>query len=96
LKREEAIFVLKELLDACNGLDGHYLELSNPCASIEAVGGYQIVIHATLDKKTKEQIQKILAKHGLSCQEGTLWKTKRSKTEADTFIIYKDNVKNPK
>ena len=88
LKREEAILVIKELFDNCTGLDGHYFELSPPCGSAFDKG-YQIVIHATLDKKTKEQIQKLLVKHDLAYQEGTMWKTKRSKTEPDTFIIYR-------
>ena len=88
MKREIAILVLKELLDNCMGLDGHYFELSPPCGSAASVGGYQIVIHARLDQKTKTKIQTILVKHGLAFQEGTMWKTKRSKTEPDTFIIY--------
>ena len=96
MKREEAISVLKELLDNCVGLDGHYLELSNPYASTESVEVYQIVIHAPLDKKTKDQIQQILVKHELAYQEGNLWKTKRSKTEPNTFIIYNAKAKNRK
>lgn len=96
LKREEAILVLKEFFDNCTGLDGHYFELSPPCGSTPSDKGYQIVIHATLDKKTKEQIQKILVKNDLAYQEGTMWKTKRSKTEPDTFIIYKIKPKNCK
>ena len=96
MKREEAISVLRELLDNCIGLDGHYLELSNPYASTESIEGYQIVIHTTLDKKTKDQIQQILVKHELAFQEGNLWKTKRAKTEPDTFIIYKANAKKHK
>jgi hypothetical protein len=42
LKREEAIAVLKELLDNCQGLDGHYLELAPPSAP-STTGGYQII-----------------------------------------------------
>jgi hypothetical protein len=56
LKRKEAILFLKELLDYCEGLDGHTLELalSN---SIEAkFGGYQIIIKGTLDEETKKRI----------------------------------------
>jgi hypothetical protein len=93
LKRKEAILVLKELLDNCVGLDGHYFELSPPC-SLTASEGYRIVIHAALKKTTKKKIEKILLKHDLAFQEGNLWKTKRSKMEPDTFIIYKLKPKN--
>jgi hypothetical protein len=90
LKREEAISVLKELLDNCNGLDGHYLELSPPNAPAFMIGGYQIIIGKALDEKTKNCIQGILKKYQLTYQIGSIWKTKRSKDrEPDTFIIYR-------
>lgn len=90
MKREEAISVLKELLDNCKGLDGHYLELSSSNAS-PTMGGYQITIKTALDEETKKCIQEILMKHQLTYQAGSMWKTKRSinKTDPDTFIIYK-------
>jgi hypothetical protein len=95
LKRKEALSVLKEVLENCKSLDGHYFELSAPCASTQTVGGYQIVIHATLDEKTKNVIQAILTKYQLGYQEGSLWKTRQSKnkTAPDTFIIYKPKLK---
>lgn len=96
MKREKAILVLKELLDNCTGLDGHYFELSPPYGSAPSLEGYRIVIHASVDKKTKEKIQTILVKHELAYQEGSMWKTKRAKTEPDTFIIYKIKPKNHK
>lgn len=88
LEREEAIIVLKELLDNSPGLDGHGLELTAPN---EPICGYQIIIKGILDEKTKQFIQEILSKHQLTSQTGNLWKTKRSlnKTEPDTLIIYK-------
>jgi hypothetical protein len=88
LDREEAIAVLKELLDNSPGLDGHGLELTAPT---EPTFGYQIIIKGTLDDETKQHIQEILSKHQLTSQTGNLWKTKRSlnKTEPDTLIIYK-------
>jgi hypothetical protein len=91
LKREEAISVLKELLDNCRGLDGHYLELSSPNVSSSTMGGYQITIKTALDEETKKCIQEILIKHQLTYQAGSMWRTKRSinKTDPDTFIIYK-------
>ncbi|MCL4430019.1 MAG: hypothetical protein M1167_04625 [Chloroflexi bacterium] len=90
LKREEAISVLKELLDSCRGLDGHILQLGPPAAS-STVGGYQIIIKLALDQETQNCILDILGKHKLAYQAGSFWKTKRSinKTEPDTFIIYK-------
>jgi hypothetical protein len=96
LKREEAISFLKELLDNCKGLDGHYFELSPPYTPALKVGGYQIIISNALDEETKDCIQAILLKHQLTYQTGSIWKTKRSKnkTEPDTFIIYKPNRKN--
>ena len=91
MKREEAISVLKELLDNCNGLDGHYLELSSSNVSSSMMEGYQITIKTALDEETKKCIQEILMKHQLTYQVGSMWKTKRSinKTDPDTFIIYK-------
>jgi hypothetical protein len=91
LRREEAISVLKELLDNCTGLDGHYFELAPPNAPTSTKEGYQIIIKAAFDQETKKYIQDILMKHQLTCQIGSMWKTKRStnKTEPDTFIIYK-------
>ena len=91
MKREEAISVLKELLDNCKGLDGHYLELSSSNVSSSMMGGYQITIKTALDEETKKCIQEILMKHQLTYQAGSMWKTKRSinKTDPDTFIIYK-------
>jgi hypothetical protein len=91
LKREEAISVLKELLDNCSGLDGHYFELSSSNVSSLTMGGYQITIKTALDEETKKCIQEILMKHQLTYQAGSMWKTKRSinKTDPDTFIIYK-------
>jgi hypothetical protein len=88
VKREEAVSVLKELLDNCRSLDGHSLELASPNAP---TSGYQIIIKGALDEETKNQIQDISKKHQLSIQVGSLWKTKRSlnKTEPDTYIIYR-------
>lgn len=94
MKREEAISVLKELLDNCSGLDGHYLELAPPVTP-SSTGGYQIIITKALDEKTKNSMQAILTKHQLAHQSGTMWKTKHTmnKTEPDTFIIYRATQK---
>jgi hypothetical protein len=91
LKRQEAICVLKELIDTCKGLDGHPLELALPNAPTSTEGGYQIIIKGALDEETRKQIQDILKKHQLAFQAGSMWRTKHSlnKTEPDTFIIYK-------
>ena len=88
LKRDEAISVLKELLDNCIGLDGHGLEL---IASNALTSGYQIIVKGVLDEETKQRIDVILTKHQLTSQMGNLWKTKHSlnKVEPDTLIIFK-------
>jgi hypothetical protein len=88
LKRDEAISVLKELLDNCAGLDGRGLEL---IASSALTSGYQIIVKGVLDEETKQRINVILTKHQLNSQMGNLWKTKHSlnKTEPDTLIIFK-------
>jgi hypothetical protein len=88
LKRDEAISVLKELLDNCTGLDGHGLEL---IASNALTSGYQIIIKGVLDEETKQHVSLILTKHQLTSQMGNLWKTKNSlnKTEPDTLILFK-------
>ena len=88
LKREEAISVLKELLDNCTGLDGHGLELT---ASNAPTSGYQIIIKGILNEETKKHIQDTVSKHQLTYQTGSIWKTKHSpnKTEPDTLIIYR-------
>lgn len=94
LKREEAILVLKELLDSCNGLDGHYLELASPNAPMSMMGGYQIIIGKALDEKPKNCIQGVLMKYQLTYQIGSMWRTKRSMNkEPDTFIIYRPKNK---
>jgi hypothetical protein len=91
LKRDEAIEVLKELLEKCVGLDDHFLELVPPGASSSTMAGYQIIIRNVLDEETINCIQGILIKHQLSCQSGSLWKTRRlaNKAEPDTFIIFR-------
>jgi cytochrome c-type biogenesis protein CcmE len=88
LKREQAISVLKELLDNSVSLDGHGLELAAPNGS---TSGYQIVIRGKLDEQTKQHIQETLTKHQLAYQAGNIWRTKHSpnKIVPDTFIIYK-------
>jgi len=91
LKREEAIVVLKELLDYCQGLDAHSLELAPTNLSEAKLGGYQIIIRGILDEEDKKRIQDILARHQLSWQIGNIWRTKRSvnKADPDTFIVYR-------
>jgi hypothetical protein len=88
VKREEAIMVLKELLESCVGLDGRGLELSPPNAP---TSGYQIIIKGVLDGETNKHVQNIAAKHQLAIQTGNIWKTKHSPDKAvpDTLIIYK-------
>ncbi len=90
MKRNEAITVLKELLECCEGLDGHILQLEPPVTSPED-GGYQIIIKLALDEKTQNCILEILANHNLSYQAGNVWKTKHSinKAGSDTLIIYR-------
>ena len=75
LKQDEAISVLKELLDGSVGLDGHGIELSPPKGS---TSGYQIVIRGKLGKETKQHIQETLIKQQLAYQEGNIWRTKHS------------------
>jgi hypothetical protein len=95
LRREEAISVLKELLDTCASLDGYYFELSPPIAPKSTNEGYQIIIKGAFDQETQKCIQEMLTKHQLTSQIGSMWKTKHSinKTDPDTFIIYKPTPK---
>ncbi len=86
MKREEAVTVLKELIDKCPGLDGHALEIVSPNIPD---GGYQIFIIKVLDEATKKQVTEVVSRHGLAYQSGSMWKTRRSATEPDTFIIYR-------
>ncbi len=95
MKREEAVSLIKELLDCCKGLDGHTFELIAPSVSSPATGGYKIIIKGVLDQETKNRIIDILQKHQLAYQSGSLWRTKQSlNKEPDTLIIYKHKVKN--
>jgi hypothetical protein len=90
LRRDEAVLVLKRLLDCCVGLDGCGLELAPPSSPRETGGGYQIVIRGVLDGETRKQLEGIVAEFGLAFQVGSMWKTKHSlNKEPDTFIIYK-------
>jgi hypothetical protein len=97
VKREEAISVLKELLDNCLGLNGRSLEIvpSNDITSIDQ--GYEITIKGTLDEHTKQRVVEIVTLHRLAYQTGSFWKTKHSlnKTEPDTFIIYQPQTQKP-
>jgi hypothetical protein len=86
LKREEAVAVLKELIDNCSGLDGHPLEIEPPNTPN---GGYQIFIIKALDEATKKQVTEIVSRHGLAYQSGSMWKTRRAAAEPDTFVIYR-------
>jgi hypothetical protein len=94
LRRDEAVLVLKRLLDSCVGLDGCGLELAPP-SSLSANGaGYQIVVRGVLDGETKKQLDGVVAEFGLAYQVGTMWKTRRSiNKEPDTIIIYKPKNK---
>jgi len=91
LKREEAVSILKELLDNCTGLDGHSLELTPPNAPTPKRDGYQIIIKGILDQETKKRLQDIITNRQLASQTGNMWKTKHSinKTEPDALIIYR-------
>jgi hypothetical protein len=92
LKRQEAVTILKELIDCCIGLDGHSLEIVPPNTP---TGGYQIFIIKALDEQTKKCIIDIVLKHQLAYQTGSMWKMRRA-AEPDTFIIYKPkNNKSP-
>jgi len=95
LKRKEAIVVLKELLDYCEGLDEHSLELASSNSNRAESGGYQIIIRGTLDEESKRQIQNIITKHQLSWQVGSMWRTRQSANRAspDTFIVYRSKDK---
>jgi hypothetical protein len=86
LKREEAVTVLKELIDNCSGLDGHALEIMPPNTPN---GGYQIFIIKALDEATKKSVIQVVSGHGLAYQSGSMWKTRRSAAEPDTLIIYR-------
>jgi hypothetical protein len=91
LKRNEAIAVIKELLEGVVGLDGHSLELAAP---ISSAGGYQIVIKGSMDEKTISEVESIVAKHQLATQIGNIWKTRYTlKEQPDTLIIYKPKNK---
>ena len=91
MKRDEAIIVIKELLEGVLGLDGHSLELAPPVSS---AGGYQIVIKGILDEKIISGVAAIVAKHQLATQIGNIWKTRHTlKEQPDTLIIYKPKNK---
>ncbi len=88
MERQEAVTVVKELIDSCVGLDGHSFELAPP--NIGTSVGYQIIIRTALDDQTKACVRAIVQKHSLAYQTGSMWKTRRSLSqEPDTLIIYK-------
>jgi hypothetical protein len=89
VKRDEAVSVLKELIDNCPRLDGHPLEITPPNTPTPSGEGYQIFIIKTLDLETKKCVIDIVMRHHLAYQVGSMWKTRRSATEPDTFIIYR-------
>ncbi len=89
VKRDEAVSVLKELIDHCPGLDGHPLEITPPNTLTASGEGYQVFIIKALDVETKKRVIDIVSRRQLAYQVGSMWKTKRSATEPDTFIIYR-------
>jgi hypothetical protein len=89
LKRKEAVALLKELIDSCPGLDGHPLEITPPNIAKSTGEGYQVLIVKALDQETKNCVISIVTQHQLAYQMGIMWKTRSTKTEPDTFIIYK-------
>ncbi len=90
MKREEAITIIKELLDACSGLDGHPVELAPPTTPLASGEGYQIIIRGILDAATRNGVEATAAQHQLALQVGSMWKTKRTLSqEPDTLILYR-------
>lgn len=91
MNREEAIMILKMLLEGCVGLDCHTFELVPTNLSGTKPDRYQIIIRGPLEEETNKKIQKMLTKQQLYWQIGNIWKTRRSvkKLESDTLIIYK-------
>lgn len=94
MKRQEAITIIRELLDACRGLDAHPVELAPPTT---AAGGYQIIIRGILDAQTRKAVEATAAQHQLAIQAGSMWKTKRTLSqEPDTLILYRSSGKSVK
>jgi len=81
MKRDEAIFLLDELLKTCPKLDHVFLCLVPPTAvkSIQ-VGGYQIHMRIEMDKETEKCVRRITDIHGLMVE--------KSKAE-ELVIIYR-------
>ncbi len=96
MKRTEATEIIKEIIDSCQGVDGHPITLIAPNTATPQTDGYQVVINLALNDETKRCIQQIAARHKFACQIGSLFRTKRSinKDEPDTCIIYKPKSPN--
>ncbi|MCW4024833.1 MAG: hypothetical protein NWF01_07355 [Candidatus Bathyarchaeota archaeon] len=86
MKRNEAIALIKELLEGCAGLDGQNLQLVAP---VSALGGYQVMLSGNFEEQTIECIKALASKHGFACQLGNIWKTKRGDNLPNTLIVYK-------
>ncbi len=86
MKREDAISLVRELLEDCGGLDGKTLQLVPPVA---AGAGYQVMLTGAFMETTVAYVKETAAKHGLICQVGSIWKTTRNSNQPNTLIIYK-------
>jgi hypothetical protein len=69
LDRNEAVKVLKDVLDACPSINGFYIMLMPSNLNDRLSHGYQIHIKAYLTPKDGKCAREILAKQGLALKE---------------------------
>jgi hypothetical protein len=69
VNRDEAVKVLREVLDACPSINGFYIALMPSNLNDRLSHGYQIHIKTYLTPKDRKYAEEILAKQGLALKE---------------------------
>jgi hypothetical protein len=72
LKKDEAVLIIKEMLENCNKLEGVFLCMVPPTGSIPITSlGYQIHLKSPLilDSEITKCLEELSKKHNLSIQE---------------------------
>jgi len=78
MRRDEAVAFLKEVMSSCANMSPDSVTLSHAQSADSEIVGYQVHIKTVLDKKTKQQVQKIAEKHSVDLKQ-----------EKDELVVYK-------
>jgi hypothetical protein len=69
MERSEAVEILEEIVESCNGIDGKYLALMPPDPSSKLSMGYQVHFKMNLSGQDRKCFEDLLNEHGLAWHE---------------------------